>query len=130
LAILRIPKVHIEVPVFDGTDELVLNRGVGRIIGTSKPGQPGNIGVAGHRDGFFRGLKDIGVGEQIELVTLQGTQKYVVDRIRIVTPDDVSILTDRGFPSLTLVSCYPFYFVGDAPKRYIVQCSFEERRID
>lgn len=129
LAVLRVPKIHLEVPVFDGTDELNLNRGVGRIIGTSKPGQPGNVGIAGHRDGFFRGLKDIGVGDQIELNTTQSQYKYVVDRIQIVMPEDVSILSDRGFPSLTLVTCYPFYFIGDAPQRYIVQCSFKKDRL-
>lgn len=129
LAVLRIPKIHLDVPVFDGTDEWTLNRGVGRIIGTSKLGQPGNIGIAGHRDGFFRGLKDIGVGDQIELITTQRQQKYVVDRIQIVMPEDVGILADRGFQSLTLVTCYPFYFIGDAPQRYIVQCSIQERRI-
>jgi sortase A len=123
LGILRVPKIHLEVPVFDGTDELTLNRGVGRIIGTSKPGEPGNVGVAGHRDGFFRGLKDIGVGDAVELITLQGIHKYEVDNIQIVNPEDVSILSDRGFPSLTMVTCYPFYFIGDAPQRYIVQCS-------
>jgi sortase A len=126
LAVLKIPTIYLEVPVFDGTDELILNRGVGRIIGTSKPGQPGNIGIAGHRDGFFRGLKDISVGAPVELITTQGPQKYVVDHIQIVTPEDVSILSDRGFPSLTIVTCYPFYFIGDAPQRYIVQCSFEK----
>jgi sortase A len=89
----------------------------------------GNTGFP-HRDGFFRGLKDIGVGEHVELLTTQGAPKYGVDRIQIVTPEDVSILSDRGFPSLTLVTCYPFYFIGDAPQRYIVQCSFEERRIN
>jgi sortase A len=126
LAVLRVPRIQLEVPVFDGTDELTLNRGVGRIIGTSKPGQPGNVGIAGHRDGFFRGLKDIGVEDAVELITVRGTQKYVVDHVQIVKPEDVSILYDRGFPSLTLVTCYPFYFIGDAPERYIVQCSFKE----
>jgi sortase A len=125
LAVLRIPKIHLEVPVLDGTDELNLNRGVGRIIGTSKPGQPGNVGIAGHRDGFFRGLKDISSGDIVELLTTQGTQKYVVDHVQIVKPEDVNILSDRGFPSLTMVTCYPFYFIGDAPQRYIVQCSFK-----
>jgi sortase A len=129
LAVLRVPKIHLEVPVFDGTDELTLNHGVGRIIGTSKPGQPGNVGIAGHRDGFFRGLKDIGVGDAVVLITLQGIQKYGVDHVQIVEPDDVSILSDRGFPSLTMVTCYPFYFIGDAPQRYIVQCSLKEDRI-
>ena len=123
LALVRIPKIQVEVPLFDGTDEVILNRGVGRIIGTAKPGQPGNIGVAGHRDGFFRGLKDIAPGDTVELITAERTQNYVVDHVQIVLPEDVSVLADQGFPSLTLVTCYPFYFIGDAPQRYIVRAS-------
>jgi sortase A len=119
--ILRIEKLRLEAPVFEGTDELTLNRGVGRIVGTSLLEQPGNVGLAAHRDGFFRALKDIAVGERLELVTTSATYTYVVDHILIVKPDQVSVLEDRGVPSLTLVTCYPFYFVGDAPERFIVQ---------
>jgi sortase A len=118
--VLRIPKLHIEVPVFDGTDELTLNRGVGRIIGTARIGTPGNTAVAGHRDGFFRGLKDISVGDAIELVTGKGTLHYLVEGTEVVVPDNVSVLAERDSPSLTLVTCFPFYFVGDAPQRFIV----------
>lgn len=123
LAILRVPKVGIEVPVFEGTDELNLNRGVGRIIGTAYPDQPGNIGIAGHRDGFFRALKDVVVGDWLTLDTGAGNAKYVVERITIVDPTDVSVLAPTLTPSMTLVTCYPFYFVGDAPQRYIIRCS-------
>ena len=122
-AVLRIPSLRLEVPVFDGTEELVLNRGVGRIIGTAGFGQPGNIGIAGHRDGFFRCLKDVRIGDGIELATLGGKTTYAVESIRIVTPDDVSVLQPRDRPALTLVTCYPFYFVGDAPRRFIVCAS-------
>jgi len=123
LAVLSIPRIGIEVPVFDGTDDLILNRGAGRISGTAKPGQPGNIGIAAHRDGFFRGLKDIRSGDRIEL-RAQGTQfLYAVDDIEIVQPTDVTVLRNRSTASLTLVTCYPFYFVGDAPQRYIVHAS-------
>jgi sortase A len=121
LAMLRIGTLNLEAPVFEGTDELTLNRGVGRIAGTSLPGEPGNIGLAAHRDGFFRVLKDIAVGDKLELMTPEGTDTYLVDRILIVKPDQVSVLEDRGMPSLTLVTCYPFYFVGEAPERFIVQ---------
>jgi sortase A len=127
LAILRIPKIGLEVPVFEGTDELVLNRGVGRIVGTAQPGQPSNMGIAGHRDGFFRGLKDISVGETLTLTTANETVLYNVDRITIVTPQDVSVLEPTPTPSLTLVTCYPFYFIGHAPQRYIVHCTRKER---
>jgi sortase A len=123
IAVLRIPKIDLDAPVLEGTDELSLNRGVGRIAGTAHPGEDGNIGIAGHRDGFFRGLKDVGSGDTIEIVTLSRTETYVVDRVLIVNPDDTSILEPRRDPSLTLVTCYPFYFVGSAPQRYIVQAS-------
>jgi len=123
LAVLRIKKLGLEVPVFDGTDELVLNRGVGRIVGTAKPGQPGNVGIAGHRDGFFRCLKDIAVGDSLTMEAGGATTAYVVDRITITVPDDVSVLEASSAPVLTLVTCYPFYFAGDAPRRYIVRCS-------
>jgi sortase A len=113
----------LEVPVFEGTDDFTLNLGAGRIIGTAKPGSSGNIGIAAHRDGFFRGLKDIQEGDEIDLVTAGRRAAYLVDSIRIVTPDDVSVLHARERPSLTLVTCYPFYFVGSAPNRYIVQAS-------
>jgi sortase A len=123
IALLRVPKIHLLVPVFDGTSDLVLNRGVGRIAGTALPGQPGNLGLAGHRDGFFRGLRNVGRGDTLELVTGNGTAVYRVDRIEIVSPDDVSVLRPRQAPSLTLVTCYPFYYIGHAPKRYVVEAS-------
>ena len=121
LAVLRIPGIELEVPVFDGTDEFTLNRAVGRISGTARPGQPGNLGIAGHRDGFFRGLKEVSPGDVVELDTLAGAVRYVVTEITITTPNDVEVLDPTDEPSLTLVTCYPFYFVGSAPQRYIVR---------
>jgi sortase A len=118
---LRLASIHLEVPVLDGTDDFTLNRAVGRIDGTALPGQPGNVGIAGHRDGFFRGLKDVRPGDPIELETLSGSQSFLVADIRIVSPEDVSVLDPTPGPALTLVTCYPFYFVGDAPQRYIVR---------
>jgi len=128
IAVLQIPKIHLAVPVFDGTDALTLNHALGRIAGTARPGEQGNIGIAGHRDGFFRGLKDVRVGDEIDLKTLKGTERYAVDRIRIVTPDNVGVLQRRSAPSLTLVTCYPFYFIGSAPQRYIVMASLMHER--
>ena len=122
-AVLRIPKLKLEVPVFDGTDDLTLNRGAGRIIGTARIGESGNTGIAGHRDGFFRGLKDVGPGDSLELVTPDGTEHYEVSAIQITTPEDVSVLSATAAPTLTLVTCYPFYFVGSAPQRYIVRAT-------
>jgi sortase A len=123
LAVLRIPRISLEAPLFDGTDDLTLNHAVGRIAGTSRPGEPGNIGIAGHRDGFFRGLKDVRVGDAIELKTLKGTDTYIVDQIQIVSPRQVDVLRPTSVSSLTLVTCYPFYFFGSAPRRYIVTAS-------
>jgi len=120
LAVLDIPSVHLKVPVFDGTDALTLNHAVGHIAGTALPGGPGNVAIAGHRDGFFRGLKDIKQGDEIDLRTHGGTDIYTVDHIQIVTPRDVSVLRPQDRSSVTLVTCYPFYFVGSAPKRFAV----------
>ena len=123
LAVLSISKLGLCVPVFNGTDTMTLNRGAGRISGTARPGERGNIGIAAHRDSFFRGLKDVEVGDRIELAALNQKFVYNVDNIAVVTPSDVSVLQTRSQPSLTLVTCYPFYFVGDAPQRYVVQAS-------
>jgi sortase A len=121
LAVLRIPKIHLEVAVLPGTDDFTLNRAVGHIENTPLPGTNGNSGIAGHRDGFFRGLKDIGTDDVIELETLRGKEMYRVERIWIVSPEDVSVLDATPTRSLTLVTCYPFYHVGPAPQRYIVR---------
>jgi sortase A len=128
IAILRSPKVGIEVPVFEGTDELVLNRGVGRIAGTARSGEPGNMGIAGHRYGSFRALTDIAVGDSVTLNRGSDLSDYVVASIRIVTPDDVTVHAQTPAPAITLVTCYPFYFVGDAPRRDIVRCVSKERQ--
>jgi sortase A len=89
LAVLRIPKIHLEVAVLPGTDDFVLNRAVGHIADTALPGRAGNSGIAGHRDGFFRGLKDIGAGDVIELDTIDGKVVYRVERIWVVAPEEV-----------------------------------------
>jgi sortase A len=120
LAVLRIPKIHLEVPIYNDTDDLTLNRGVGRILGTAQVGEGGNLGIAGHRDGFFRGLKDLAPDDDIELDRVSQSDTYVVDKIEIVSPEDVSVLNSTPVPSMTLVTCFPFYYVGSAPQRYIV----------
>jgi len=126
LALLDIPRIHLKVPVFNGTNDSILNRGVGRIIGTARVGGTGNLGIAGHRDGFFRALKDLKKGDAIELIAPNRAFWYQVDNIVIVTPDNVRILENRAVPTVTLVTCYPFYFVGDAPQRYVLQCSLKK----
>ena len=123
LAVLNIPSRNIEVPVLDSTTDLALNRGAGHVEGTALPGETGNVGVAAHRDGFFRGLKDIEVGDEIELTTLEGQQTFVVSRLSIVDPYEVSVLDPTDEPVLTLITCYPFYFVGSAPERFIVRAT-------
>jgi sortase A len=127
LGILRIPKIGLEVAVLEGTDDLTLNRAAGHIEDTAKPGEPGNIGIAAHRDGYFRGLKEVATGDTVELETLTGVDTYRITDIWIVKPDDVQVLDATPAPSLTLVACYPFYFVGHAPQRYIVRAVRESR---
>jgi sortase A len=121
LAVLRIPRIGVEVAVLEGTDEWTLNRAVGHIEETPMPGAGGNIGLAGHRDGFFRALQDARVGDRLELETLEGIHGYRITRTWIVDPDDVSVLDATPTSSVTMVTCYPFYFVGPAPRRFIVR---------
>ncbi len=121
LGLLRIRRIKLEVPVLEGTSEWTLNRAVGHIADTADPNADGNSGIAGHRDGFFRGLKDVEPGDTLELETLHGARTYRIERAWIVEPDDVSVLDPTPSPAVTLVTCYPFYFVGSAPQRYIVR---------
>jgi sortase A len=125
LAVLRIPSVNIEVPVYVGTSDLNLNRGAGLIEGMATPDAGGNVGIAGHRDGFFRALKDIKPGDRIELQTRTRTHAYRVTEIEIVDASDLSLLTDSLDPVVTLVTCYPFYYVGHAPQRFLVRGIYE-----
>jgi sortase A len=126
LGVLKVSSIELEVPVFEGTDEATLNRGVGHIEGTTVPGEWGNVGIAGHRDGFFRGLKDIHVGDAIDLYTEKGYVRFHVDEMVIVRPESVEVLGPRTKPSLTLVTCYPFYFVGSASLRFVVHASMDQ----
>ena len=121
LAILRIPRLELEVPVYDGTTDAVLDLAAGRIEETALPGTPGNVGIAAHRDGFFRVLKDIKEGDALVLDTPASTEHYRVEWIRITTPEDVSVIDPTPGSAVTLVGCYPFYHVGPAPKRFIVR---------
>jgi len=123
LAVMTIENLDIQVPVYDGADDFNLNRGVARIRGTATVDSLGNLGIAGHRDGFFRGLKDIAIGDFIDLQTTRGAVRYAVSSIDIVNPSDVSVLAPTSERTVTLVTCYPFYYVGHAPKRYIVKAT-------
>ena len=120
LGLLIINDLNIEVPIYNGTEEHILDRGAGRIKGMAKMDEDGNLGISAHRDSFFRGLKDIEMGEVIEVQTAYGVDRYAVTDINIVPKEDHSVLAPVDQKTLTLVTCYPFYHVGAAPKRFIV----------
>jgi sortase A len=107
--------------VVEGADPGDLKHAVGHITGTSLPGEPGNVGIAGHRDTFFRLLRFTQRGDKIALRTLRGTYRYRVISTTLVQPADVQVLNPIGRDTLTLVTCYPFYYVGPAPERFIVR---------
>jgi LPXTG-site transpeptidase (sortase) family protein len=118
---LEIPAIDLDVVVLEGIDRADLNRGVGHIPGTSPLGnESGNIGIAGHRDGFFRRLESLSQGDRMFVTTPEGRAEYRVSELRIVAPDEVGVLEAGGTPRLTLVTCFPFRYVGTAPKRYVV----------
>ena len=121
LAVIKIPRLFLEAPVFEGAQESELDRGPGWIRGTAQIGGLGNVGIAGHRDGFFRALKDIEPGDTIEIVGRDTVTRYKVADTWVVDPDAVHVLDATKVPAITLVTCYPFYFVGHAPQRFIVR---------
>ena len=112
--------------VREGDDAATLRHAVGHIPDTAMPGEQGNAGLAGHRDTFFRGLKSIREGDRITMTTTQGVLEYTVRDTSVVDPDDVSVLRPTGRRTLTLVTCYPFYYIGSAPRRFIVQAELEQ----
>jgi len=118
---MEIPRLGVSVIVAEGTDETTLRRAGGHIAGTSFPGQRGNVGIAGHRDTLFRPLRNIRRNDLITLTTLAGEYRYRVMSTEVVSPSDVAVLEPDGHETLTLVTCYPFYFVGPAPDRFTVR---------
>ena len=125
IAILRIPDLGLEVPVYATSSELHLNRGAGLIEGMGLPDKGGNLGIAGHRDGFFRVLKDIAPGERIEIETRNRRHVFRVVSTEVVEATNLRPLADTADPTITLVTCYPFYFLGHAPQRFIVRGTYE-----
>lgn len=121
IGVLSIPKLALEAPVFEGALDSELERGPGRIRGTGDIGSTGNIGIAGHRDGYFRSLAGIEPGDLVEVLGRDSATIYQVTDTWIVDPDAVHVLDPTEAASLTLVTCYPFYFVGPAPQRFIVR---------
>lgn len=118
---IEAPRVGISVIVMEGDSASTLQRAAGHIPGTALPGEPGNVGISAHRDTFFRPLKDIRQNDEISVATLRGEYRYRVISTRIVMPEDVSVLDAGSDETLTLVTCYPFYFIGPAPRRFIVR---------
>jgi sortase A len=118
---LEIPSLGVSTIVREGEDARTLQLAVGHIAGTALPGAAGNMGLAGHRDTFFRRLREINPGDVIRLVAVEGIYTYVVENTQIVDPDDVWVLDPTPEPSLTLVTCYPFTYIGSAPERFIVR---------
>jgi sortase A len=118
---IEIPRVNVSAVVREGVDTKTLRRAVGHVPRTALPGETGNVGVAAHRDTFFRGVRNIRKGDEIRMVTPDGTYKYVVDSLQIVWPNRVEVLDPTPYPAITLVTCYPFDYIGSAPKRFIVQ---------
>lgn len=117
---IEIPRLGLSAMILEGVDEKTLRLAVGHIPGTSLPGRQGNVAIAGHRDTFFRALRNIQPDDEITLSTLNGSYRYLVDSTQLVAPEDTQVLDDSGGSILTLVTCYPFYYVGPAPKRFIV----------
>ena len=120
---VEISRLNVSVAVVEGSTDAILRHAAGHITGTALPGEPGNVGISAHRDTFFRPLRNIRRGDVITITSLTGTYRYRVDFFRIVPPSDVSVLNPdtRQRQILTLVTCYPFYFIGPAPDRFIVR---------
>jgi len=118
---LEIPRLDLSVIVSEGTSASVLRRGAGHLTATPPPGNHGNVAIAAHRDRHFRPLKDIAPGDEVLLTTLDGTFRYRVAWTGVVDPTDVYVLDPTDEPVLTLLTCYPFYFVGHAPQRFVVR---------
>ena len=126
IARLDAPSLQMSTAVLEGSDDAILNRGAGHIEGTAFPGQRGNIGIAGHRDTIFRPLRRVRIGDTLALSTRERVYHYRISKTLIVDPDDVHVLDPQRQPTLTLVTCYPFDFVGHAPRRFIVQAELVE----
>lgn len=120
---LGVERLGVSVMVMEGTSNKTLRRAVGHVSGTALPGQAGNVGIAGHRDTFFRPLRNIQADDIITLTTQQGEYRYRVVSTKVVRPENVEVLNSDSGEILTLVTCYPFYFLGSAPDRFIVRAS-------
>lgn len=122
---VALPRLGIDAPLLEGVAARTLRLGVGRIPNASMPGYPGNLTLAGHRDSYFRSLEGVRVGDVVEVTTLAGDRRFRVQETRVVDPSAVEILDDRSGETLTLITCFPFRFIGPAPKRFVVFASAE-----
>ncbi len=120
---LEVQRIGLSVVVLEGSDAGTLRLGVGRVRNSSLPGEAGNVVLAGHRDTFFSSLSQIRPGDRISLRTPEGTFPYTVDWTTVVNPQDTKVIRPTAQPALTLVTCYPFAYVGAAPKRFIVRAT-------
>lgn len=118
---IEIPRIGLSAMIAEGDDAGTLRRAVGHIPGTALPGEPGNVALAGHRDTFFRPLRKVRKNDEIVLTTVDGSYRYRIGSLQVVGPDDTRVLCPGHQPTLTLVTCYPFDFIGAAPKRFVVQ---------
>src|SRR4051794_23739444 len=120
---IEIPRLGVSAIVLEGVESSTLRRGVGHIPDTPLPGSPGNVGLAAHRDSFFRALRDIRKNDTVKVKTLAGTYRYQVEWTKVVEPEQTEVLAAdiTAGPELTLVTCYPFNYVGSAPHRFIVR---------
>jgi sortase A len=123
LGVLRIERLGMEVLIRQGADHSALSQGAGWIPGTARPGARGNVGIAAHRDTFFRELQSVRAGDLVKLLTPAGERVFRVDTMRIVEPTEVDVLKPTRSDALTLVTCFPFDFVGSAPQRFIVRAT-------
>lgn len=120
---IEIPRIGVRAIVREGDDDTTLAIAVGHIPGTAQPGERGNMALAGHRDSFFRALQGIQCQDTIRIVTMRRSYEYVVNSTEIVGPEDTKVLDPTNNTVLTLVTCYPFRYVGNAPNRFVVRAS-------
>ena len=127
IGMLDVPRLQLSTPVIEGDDSRTLKRAVGHLPDTPMPWDAGNSAIAGHRDGLFRPLKDVKVGDEIRFRTTRDVFRYRVTKTSIVMPDDLSVLAPQSDPAtLTLITCYPFYYIGAAPKRFVIHAAREQ----
>jgi sortase A len=118
---IAIPRLHLQAIVAEGVDSKTLRRAVGHVPGTALPGEAGNVGLAGHRDSFFRELREVRKNDRITVETVNENYEYIVESLKVVGPTDVQVLAPTPNQTLTLVTCYPFQYTGNAPRRFVVR---------